>query len=454
MKHLPLPNPREINIGYALRRFGGSFTEGWYSKGEATSADRLRLLMCTYNANMMANMVGGSFWTGLMLLMGADDGFIGAMTMIAVAANMLQMLSPLLLERFAQRKRIIIITRASSLLINIVLIGLIPLFPTSAQARLVLTAIAVLAVNTLGALISPGISVWHLQSIPPHVRTGFYSLITMTTGAVVAMANFLAGRVVDLFKAHGMEYPGLLALRLVALCLAAFDLYLYSKVHEYPYETDTEGRFTLCDLITRPFKERLYMKSVAATFLWNLSANIPGAYFMVYLLKNMGVTYSYIMLVSLMNVVVVLLLTPVWRGLLSRLGWFKTLYVAMALYLVHLIALSLVTSATMWLYPIASLWAFVSAIGINLSFQGIPYANIPEKNQTVFIGFYSTAANFAALIGVGIGRYFILWADDLRLTLPGIEMCGKQLLMLLTAGMMALAAVGIWATQRGERDLG
>ena len=36
--------------------------------------------------------------------MEADDGFIGTMSMIGVAANMVQMFAPLLLERFSRRK--------------------------------------------------------------------------------------------------------------------------------------------------------------------------------------------------------------------------------------------------------------------------------------------------------------------------------------------------------------
>ena len=81
------------------------------------------------------------------------------------------------------------------------------------------------------------------------------------------------------------------------------------------------------------------------------------------------------------------------------------------------------------------------AIGINLPFASIPYVNIPRENQTVFIGFYSTVANFAALIGVTIGKYFIAATEDVNINILGFEMVNKQYMLLLTAGLMAIAVL-------------
>ena len=72
---------------------------------------------------------------------------------------------------------------------NVLLIGLIPIFPAARQARLAMVAVSVLIVNVLNAFMAPGLTVWHIQSIPGEVRKPFFSLITMTVGAIVALAN-------------------------------------------------------------------------------------------------------------------------------------------------------------------------------------------------------------------------------------------------------------------------
>ncbi len=447
MKKLRLDRPHKINLTHIARRARDSFTEGWYVKGDRMSRDRERLLMCSYTSNVIANLVGGTFWTGFLLLMNADDAFIGTMTMIATAANMLQFFAPLLLERFARRKMLLTVLRGALYLLNVVFVGVIPLFPAASQARLLMLAITVLTVNILNAVISPGISIWHVQSIPQNVRPHFYSVITMTVGAVVAAVNLAGSKVVDFMTARGMAYEGFMILRGVAAALCVLELILYFRINEYPYESSGTA-FRLRDLILEPFKNKLYLRTVAVTFLWNIAANMPGSYYTVYLLRNLGVSYSYITLISMINIPVTLFLTPVWRRVLAKHGWFKTLYLSVGVFLLHFIVLALVTKRTLILYPLSQVMAYVFAVGINLSFTGIPYVNMPEKRQTAFIGFYASAAYLAALTGVTIGKYFVILTERMRLNVLGFEMVNKQVLMLLTAVMLACAVAGIRAIDK------
>lgn len=431
---------KNFSMRRALSQAKLSLTSGWYTRGERSSQDRARLLALNYTANIIANLIGGSFLTGLLLLMDADDSFIGTISMIGVAANMLQMFAPLLLERFKRRKPLLMAMRAVIMVINILVIGLIPLAPVGRQAQLAFTALCVAVVNLLNALSAPGISVWHLQSIPPRVRSGFFSLVTMTVGAVVAIFNLGGSALVDVFKANGNEYGGLLTLRLIAFALFILDFYLYGRIKEYPYESAAE-RFTIKDLFTLPLKNRLYLRTIAIVFLWNVTANIPGSYYTVYLLKNLNISYTYIMTMNMLNVPIVLLLTRVWSRISSGRSPFRILWMGMSMYLMHYVGLALVTEQTLFIYPITLIWAFVMAIGINLPFASIPYVNIPRENQTVFIGFYSTVANFAALIGVTIGKYFIAATEDVNINILGFEMVNKQYMLLLTAGLMAIAVL-------------
>lgn len=442
MKKLSLTDFRSVDILRIARKLVDGAFEGWYFKGDAMSKDRGRLVLCNYTSNIIANFVGGTFWTGLLLCLNADDGFIGTLSIISTGANMLQCLSPLLLERFPKRRTLLTVLRAALYLVNVLLIGLIPLFPAGRQVKLYMTGIGVLIVNVINAFISPGLSIWHVQSLPNNVRRSYFSLITMTVGAVVAVCNLLGGWLVDAFAARGMQYYGLLTLRGIALILCAAEIYMYFRIREYPYES-SGAEFSVKDLFVKPFHEKKYLLTVGVVFLWNLTANIPGSYYSVYLLRNVEMSYSAITLISMINVPIVLLLTPLWRRILTKFDWFKTLYVSMAMYLIHYVLLALVTKESSWVYPISQFWAYTFAIGINLAFTGIPYVNMPEKNQTVFIGFYSTFANFAALIGVTIGKYFIIATENTAFHIGSLEFTNKQMIVLLTAFLMCFAVAGV-----------
>ena len=235
MKRLKLNDLRSLDLRRTARRLHDSVLDGWYRKGDPSSEDRKRLVMCNYTSNVIANFVGGTFWTGLLLHLNAGDGFIGTMSMFSLAANMLQCFSPLLLERFPKRRTLLTVLRGVLYFINVILIGLIPLFPVDRQIRLYMTGAGVLIVNIINAFISPGPSIWHIQSLPNETRKSFFSLITMTVGAVVAICNLLGGWIVDIFAAHDMQYYGLLTVRAIAAVLCVVEIYLYFHIREYPY---------------------------------------------------------------------------------------------------------------------------------------------------------------------------------------------------------------------------
>ncbi len=447
MRKPHIPPLREIDWKHLIRRLIASIGDGWYFHGDPMSQDRRRLVLCNYTSNVIANLVGGSFWTGLLLYLDADDGFIGTVTMIATAANMLQMFAPLLLERFPRRKKLLISLRSIMYLLNVLFIGLIPLFPVARQARLTLTALATLMVNLISALSSPGITIWHIQSLPDRVRQPYFTLVTTTNCVVIAIAILLGGKLVDLFRDAQMEYWGLMALRLIALVLCVVEIIMYTRIREYPYENDGE-RLRVGDLLTKPLRNRLYLLTVLVAVLWNFSCNLPSSYYTVYLLKNLGVSYTYLNLVNMMNVPVSLMIAPLWRKVLGKHGWFKTLYISMGLYALRYIPLAFTTSRAMFLYPIEEVFRFLFAIGINLAFAGIPYVNMPKSGQTAYIGFYSTCANLAALLGVTASKYFILLTGERTITILGCTMINKQYLMLLTTFLMLLAVLGIFLIDR------
>jgi len=158
----------------------------------------------------------------------------------------------------------------------------------------------------------------------------------------------------------------------------------------------------------------------------------------------LDVKYSYLNLIAMTNIPVLIFLTPLWSRFLQRISWFKGLYVSMAVYLIHYIGLCFVNESTMFLYPVFAVFSFIIAPGINISMASIPYVNIPEKNQTNYIGFYSTMNNLAALISVAIGKEFIRITEGNNLKLLGVTLQNKQYILLLTAMVMAAAVVLIF----------
>ncbi len=411
------------------------------------------LIVANICTGSVGNLIGGNFFTGLLLFLHAGDGLIGLIAMLGFLGNMLQVLSPLLLERFQSRKRILIGARFVLYLLNVVAIGLIPLLPASEGIRLGLIICALLLLHIINALTSPGFQVWHIQSVPESDRAGYFTLNSILNGLVIHSVILGAGVVADRFKMAGKELDGLLLLRGIALLLCVVDIFLLTRIKEYPYEQSGEP-LRLKELLVKPFREKKYLISVATACIWSFTANIPGPYFNVYMLKDMEVSYSFLNIVNMINIPILLFIAPLWRRRVHRVSWFNTLTMAVSLFLVHYFCLAFVTKETLYLYPIAVIYALIMAPGINLVFANMTYINLPEKDQTNYISFYASMNNVAAFLGTLAGRQFIAATAEIQIRVFGTQMGNKQYILLLTGVLMIGVVILVRFLHRKAEQMG
>ena len=435
-----------------LRRFGKLIHEGWFVEGdEQSNQSRRALIVHNITANMVASLIGGNFLAGFMLLLKADDGFVGLITTLTFGGNLLQLLAPYLLERFERRKPLLIGIRCLMHLVNIVFIGLIPFAPVGAQARLGILAFSVFLVNALNAFLGPGQSIWHIAHIPSRVRVQYFSTVTMLNGIAVALLNLLASLAVDRMRAAGHELWGLEALRVLALLIAVVDVAMLVRIKELPPSAPVH-RVRLRDLFVEPWHNKPYLRSVLTVVLWSLLVNMPGQYYTVYLLRELNVSYAYINAVALLNVPILILMTPLWRAVYLKWSWMRPLSVCVMLLAPHYFLLAFASGRLVFLYIIGMVWWFVFISGVNLAFSSIAYMNLPEQHQTLYFSFYSTANFLAAVLTSIVARTFVTGLGGLRFTLLGFG--EKQLLMLVVGISMLGVGAAIRDLARRNRAQG
>ena len=442
--------PRRILHG--LREY---LIGGWYFQGDEQSQDRSSLIMFAFTANIVANLVGGNYFTGLLLLMDADDGYIGLMGMIPFAANIVQLVAPLFIERFTRRKNFLTWFRFGALMINSLVISIIPFVPVSHQLQLTMVALALVVVNCTHAFLNPGFAVWHTQLLPNQIRPAFFTTQSVGIAVLVAVFTMGASALVDVFKASGNELVGIMVVRGFAVLLNFLDLYLLTRMREYPYESVGQ-KLRLADVFTKPFKDKIYMRSVAIGVLWSFVANIPSSFYTVYLLQNIKVSYTYITALTLLNIPCMIFFTPLWRRLIGRdRSWFKVIQIAMSGYLVHYVILSLVTVQNYhFMYPLTLLIAYPLGSGITLGFANVPYINMPKQNGTIYMALYSTSCNVAAFLAVMLSRSIMRNTDGVTYQILGTMMINKQFYLLLVAGLMLLATLVIYFLRRNLQKSG
>jgi len=423
-----------------LRNWQTSLSE-LFGKGEEFSRNRRYILFVNYTSNVSGNLIGGNFLTGWLLLMNASDSYIGLITMSVLFGNMLQVLSPLLLERFPERKKVLMTGRIMVHFMNIVLISIVPLVAGSNALKLTMTLVLVLLVNVSNAFLAPGYQVWHIRSIPNEMRSRYFSFVQLTNNIIIYTVILVSSRIVDVFKENGNEFAGLLLLRAAALVLIVFDTIYMFRIKEYPA---VNRKTTLRDVLLNPFKEKRYLLTVGMACMWSFAANIPGSYYSVYLLKDLNISYSFINIVNMVSVPVTILVMPIWRKRVDKTSWCQALYLSVGLYIVHYLGLAMVTEKNLLLYPLFMVYAFSILPGINMILSNFPYVNIPEENQTNLLGFYAAMNNFAGFLGASMGRQFITMTEDLKIKIGSTVMGNKQLILVLAAFCMLIGALLIY----------
>lgn len=165
---------------------------------DGNAKNRRRILEGNFLAGIATNMTAGVFFTGLVLIILADEtekvrnGYLGNITILQLFCGLAQLFSPLILEKLERRRGYVTAMRILYHFSNIIFLGVIPLLPFSATVKINLLMVGVVLMYTSQALAAPGLSVWQLGSLPDQHRANHFALQSMACTASTPCLPFYA----------------------------------------------------------------------------------------------------------------------------------------------------------------------------------------------------------------------------------------------------------------------
>ena len=441
---------KNSRIGAAASLAADVVREAVVDNTDSRAAGRRRYLIAAWSESIITSLISGIYFTGLLLAVGADDIFIGYVQMATTFCGILQFFAPLLLERMKRRKTYLLIMRSVYHMFNIVVIGLIPLLPLSRNAALGAFIVCVIIVNLVSAFSTMGLNVWKIQSVPENRHNAFFSVLNIGTSIIGKLAAYAAGQLLDLFERDGItllpQSPtvcAMLILRGAAVLFAAAELLVLAGLREEHYVQDAEARNNRgLRLLLRPLRDRRFMTAVSIMLLFAFFTAIPGQFFDVYLINEVGISYAYISVCSMIVLPISLVMTAVWSVLLQRFAWRRMLAVAMFGYSFAYFFNLPVTPEAPYFY----LWIQVCCCLFNpcfsIVFAYLPYQNMPEENRTAYLGFQSLATTVVSFVGNVVGTQFIHLTQGKTLTVFGQEMINIRYIMIIP--FLALILLSVW----------
>lgn len=404
-------------------------------------------LLCTIegaSARTIFNLTSGAFLVGFLKYMGASDTVCGYIIAIPVLAAFIQFLSPIVLESLPYRKKIITI----GCLIHRVLLSalvIMPFLPASKEIKLWGTGIIFFISYSSVAFVTPAVSNMYVSFVPQSIRGKYFgkreSYILIVTTAVA----LILGKVLDTLKAANNELAGYVVVYAVILIFTIINTASLISIKEVPL-LHSNDRIKISEIFTLPFKNKRFMTYFIMLIIWNMSIQFAGAYFSVYLKSDLGISYTTITILFMVQSIVYVLTAGLWGKFADKNGWSTTTMLAIgSLGICHALWFLTFKGSPLVLVfmTLTHILAGISWSGINVALFNIQFDFAPDEKRTVYIGLSAATSGIIGYISAVLGAQLVGLFGSNKIVVFGVSFDIKQLLFLASATLLTICALYI-----------
>lgn len=372
----------------------------------------------------------------------------GVLTFIAPITACFSIFSPALLERFKRRRAILTIGRILYYSINIIGITLLTYLAKDQTAKLIGFAVIIFLSHSCNALTSSGYTVWHLNFIPNDVRMRYFSYQQIISGLSSGLLLMVSGAIADAIRGTAHELTILLVLRLIGYAFAIADIVALALPKEYPYPSDGK-RIRIANTFLLPFRHKKFMFTMLLLALWGFGSALPSTW-TYYLMNTVDIKITLINAIEFAYAIVLLLVAPFARRMLSRFSWFNTFAAAAVCHGVLTFSLAFIRSVPnpSVYFVVIRLLQHIEGVALNLSYANFPFINMPKENQTCFLSFYTFMVNLVNFSGQMTGTFLVKLLGSRLIPLFGTNLEAPALLVLIQALFQFAVAALIFSLQK------
>ena len=376
-------------------------------------------------AQTMITLTGGAFLVAYALQLGATHTQIGLLAAIPTLANVFQLVSIRLIERWRNRRRVVVL----SLLVGrtgLLVIALIPFL--SLRAPIYWLIAVTLLMQSLAAIATGCWSSWMRDLVPTNQLGTFFSRRLRWSQLVGAVLSLVVAFALDYSRQYypNQEVYAYALLFLLGGSVGYVGVLLLAKT---PEPRPAVSAVRLGAMLRLPFYYPPFRNLIWYSGLWNFATNLAAPFFTVYLLQRLGYPVSTVVILTVISQLATVLSLRWWGTYADRYSYKAILGICSPLYLVGLAAWPFTTlpdahSLTFPLLVVIHLVMGVAAGGTSLAASSIGLKIAPQEQSVVYLSTISVTnaltAGVAPLIGgvladVFVSREFSLllsWRDE------------------------------------------
>ncbi len=332
----------------------------------------------------------GNFLVGYLTWMGASPAFSALVGALPMLGCILQAVSPFLFERLRYRKLSVVLV-CFGFRFSMGLAAFVPFLFSGSPARLAAVFALYFFACMCAGFVSPGLNQWIMATAPQEGRGHFFAKKNILSSIVNASVMFLMGRQLDYFISKGQPQTGYFIVYGTILLLTFLDIAMLSQVWEAPSQRvlNIKPRDFL-----RPFRDRRFRPVILFDTLWFIAGNFSSVFLPVYLLRGLGLSHSYISVMTILASVTGILCNWIWGRMADRRGWRAVLTAASALACCGYLGWFFLTpAAALFLAPVLQCVATAGTSASSLATLNMEYASCPQEGKTVYLGAVAVVSN-------------------------------------------------------------
>lgn len=358
----------------------------------------------------MQTFTGGAFLVAFALQLGASNAQIGLLSAIPTLANVFQLWSIRLVQRYPRRQVVVYASVLGRTMLF--LIAVIPFLPHFSPVLLLLLSTVVLQVS-----LSVSGGSWNswMHDLIPRERLGRFFSRRMRWSQTVGIGLSLACAVgLDALQRQTADRSlGYVVLFLLGGIAGMVGVGLLARTPEPPMRP-VQRRFG--ELLRQPFRSVNFRALIIYNALWNFAVNLAAPFFTVYLLQQLNLSITYVIVLTTLSQVTTVLALRWWGRYADRYGYKSILSLCAPLYLICILGWTFATFPDVHRFTLPLLVLLHALMGVATAGTGLSASSIglklaPEGEGVSYLTVISftnaLAAGAAPVVGGLLADFFL-----------------------------------------------
>ncbi len=426
---------------------------------QAVSARKMTQLEIHRGLNKVAlAWTFGSIWNeiaygapivGLFNTLGAPTFLIGMLGVMPALATLAQPLGSYAVERATRRKGTFLALGSIHRLLWIPL-AIVPLVRQQAIGICLL----ILGVSyLLGSFAGPFWVTWVGDLVPERIRGVYFGRRAMLGRISGALAVLLAG----LYLAKAPPLSKLAVVFVLAALAGFFDILLHKWVPETPVRRRPGPPGNILQMLFEPTKDRSFRAFMLFSAILSSGVAVTGAYFNLYLLRELSLSYLQIALfMTVLQALTYILFSELFGLCADQFGNRPVLIVCSIGVTLMPLLLVFCGPQSYFLLALVGIIGGASWAGVNLATLNMQIGLAPADRRHSYIGAFAFLTGLSTVTGTLLGTWIATATQNLSLAMPGNKTIQGLHFVLIASTLMRAASVPLlnWVQEPDVKPVG